>query len=96
MQRFALAGAQFSTHFGGTVALTGDRRTRRALDPGTAGLRQPPGAAEDLDHPLLRDYRRADLRDGDALRALPAINRFDFMQEPVLLMRVEQSLVKNA
>ncbi len=29
-------------------------------------------------------------------RALEAINRFDFMREPVLLMRVEQSLVKNA
>ena len=29
-------------------------------------------------------------------RALAAINAFDFMLEPVLLMRVEQSLVKNA
>ncbi len=29
-------------------------------------------------------------------RALAAIDRFDFMLEPVLLMRVQQSLVKNA
>ncbi len=29
-------------------------------------------------------------------RALTAIDCFDFMLEPVLLMRVEQSLVKNA
>ena len=29
-------------------------------------------------------------------RALAEIDRFDFMLEPVLPMRVEQSLVKNA